>query len=302
MQNFNRDTLESQALGCVPSEEEDALYDTISEKSDADLLAIIQQGDPSTNCFLASDGYLFVKHQGVWTDGDLAFGDLGGRPFDQDMQEPLEGRFIAPEDVQDRYTAILASLPQGNHEVSERVRGVVEMLKKAQQASAGLELTANSFHLKLDSFVVHDTVRTEDDIVLVLKFECDSGVEDVFAFSVDDIADARVTPECDQLIIVDAGDEPVTLSFPPDIDAKWDFPVPYDQATAVEEMKAFVQDYVEHFKALPMDFEDSFQRVYSFDSITERLPKDFLDKQLDIIASDEDALRAVATTSSPTLS
>ncbi|WP_369625509.1 hypothetical protein, partial [Marinobacterium sp. BA1] len=255
MQSFNRDTLESLAMGCVAADEENALYESLSEKSDAELLALIQQGDPSTQCFLASDGYLFVKHDGVWTDGDLTFGDLGGRPYDQDMQEPLEGRFVAPDEDQDRYTAIMESLPRSNDEISERVRGVIEMLQKAQQASWGLELATDSFNLKLDSFSVHDTVRSDDDIVLTLDLTIDEGVEDVFAFSVSDIAEARVTPDCDRLIIVDAGGEPVTLTFPPGIDAKWDLPVQYNEASAREEMKAFVQDHVAHFKALPLEFE-----------------------------------------------
>ena len=47
--------------------------------------------------FQTSDGYQLTFQDGKWTDGDLTFSDVDGRPVDNETDHPLSGRMIVKD-------------------------------------------------------------------------------------------------------------------------------------------------------------------------------------------------------------
>jgi hypothetical protein len=96
-----REAIEREALNAAPQSWVQDIALSVKEMSNDDLLAIIR-GD----VFHTDDGYLFVKHKGFWTDGDLGFIDKGGVPFDECTGTPLSGQFVLRSFDRDRYERI----------------------------------------------------------------------------------------------------------------------------------------------------------------------------------------------------
>lgn len=100
---MSRDELEQTALNAAPAAIVHDLRGYMDELSETELYAIVQQ-----SAFMTEDGYLFIKHEGEWTDGDLTFPDEGGMPADDDGL--LEGRFVLPGSHLERVGRIMGAI------------------------------------------------------------------------------------------------------------------------------------------------------------------------------------------------
>lgn len=96
-----REAIEREALNAAPQSWVQDIAVNVKKMSNDDLLAIIR-GD----VFHTDDGRLFVKHKGLWTDGDMSFIDKDGVPFNECTGAPLPGQFVLRSFDRDRYERI----------------------------------------------------------------------------------------------------------------------------------------------------------------------------------------------------